>query len=186
MTKEERIRYMGEKISQRRQDDGRLSLLPILTERKVGPSRFPCGGWRQVANCSRLASGSVGRLGSQRAALLKFKRREGHCCVAASAVTPRRFPPPWSINRGLSTPPGLCIPQARRVLTQINAAKHHKRKVFARQFNNNNGMGTCRVMPRHIETTKRFSSIRHRSERTKRWEATHHPCWLRCFGSRYF
>src|SRR5260370_27596779 len=52
---------MGEKAPQRRQDDGRLSLLPILTERKVGPSRFPCG-WRQVANRSRLDTGSVERL----------------------------------------------------------------------------------------------------------------------------
>src|SRR5215471_2530348 len=38
-----RIRQMGEKAPQRREDDGRLSLLPILTEREVGPSRFPCG-----------------------------------------------------------------------------------------------------------------------------------------------
>ena len=38
-----RIRKMGEKAPQRREDDGRLSLLPILTERKVGSSRFPCG-----------------------------------------------------------------------------------------------------------------------------------------------
>ena len=52
-----------ETAPQRRQDDGRLSLLPILTERKVGPSRFPCD-WRQVANRSRLATGSVGRLAS--------------------------------------------------------------------------------------------------------------------------
>src|SRR5260370_41736369 len=58
-----RIRQMGEKAPQRRQDDGRLSLLPVLTERKGGPSRFPCG-WRQVANRSWLASGSVGRLAS--------------------------------------------------------------------------------------------------------------------------
>src|SRR5262249_37840592 len=54
---------MGEKAPQRREDDGRLSLLPILTERKVGPSRFSAG-WRQVANRSRLASGSVERLAS--------------------------------------------------------------------------------------------------------------------------
>ena len=51
----------AKKAPQRRQDDGRLSVLSILTERKVGPSRFPCG-WRQVANRSRLAPGSVGRL----------------------------------------------------------------------------------------------------------------------------
>jgi hypothetical protein len=44
---------MGKKTPQRRQNDGRLSLLPILTGRKVGPSRFPCG-WQQVANRSRL------------------------------------------------------------------------------------------------------------------------------------
>jgi hypothetical protein len=31
---------MGEKAPQGRQDDGRLSLLPIFTERKVGPSRL--------------------------------------------------------------------------------------------------------------------------------------------------
>src|SRR6516162_7352969 len=35
-----------------------LSLLPILTDRQVGPSRFP-GGWQQVANRSPLASRSV-------------------------------------------------------------------------------------------------------------------------------
>src|SRR5262252_4854658 len=56
---------MGEKAPQRRQDDGRLSLLPTLTERKIGPARFPRGWRRQVANRSRLASGSVGRLSSR-------------------------------------------------------------------------------------------------------------------------
>src|SRR6266516_3683145 len=59
-----RIRQMGKKASQGRQRDGRLSLLPILTERKVGASRFP-SGWRQVANRPRLASGSAGRLESR-------------------------------------------------------------------------------------------------------------------------
>src|SRR3974377_1789985 len=52
---------MGEKTPRRRQRDGRLSLLPILTGRKVGPSRFPCG-WQQVANRSWLASRSIERL----------------------------------------------------------------------------------------------------------------------------
>src|SRR5262252_2949391 len=56
------MRQLGEKTPRRRQDDGRLSLLPILTDRQVGPSRFPCG-WQQVANRSRLASRSVARLG---------------------------------------------------------------------------------------------------------------------------
>jgi hypothetical protein len=42
-----------------------LQNLPTLTERKVGPARFPCGWRRQVANRSRLATGSVGRLGSR-------------------------------------------------------------------------------------------------------------------------
>src|SRR5215469_18710617 len=41
--------------------NGRLSLLPIPTDRQVGPSRLPCG-WQQVANRSRLASRSVARL----------------------------------------------------------------------------------------------------------------------------
>jgi hypothetical protein len=53
---------MGEKTPPRRHNDGRLSLLPILTERKVGPSRFPCERQRQVANRSRLASGLGERL----------------------------------------------------------------------------------------------------------------------------
>src|SRR5215467_11805841 len=84
-----RIRQMGEKTPQRRQDDGRLSLLPVLTERKVGPSRFP-SGWRQVANRSRLASGSAGRLESHhRRAPDGRPRLNGQ----------RRFvsyePPPW-------------------------------------------------------------------------------------------
>src|SRR6516225_4685521 len=52
---------MGENTPQRRQDDGWLSLFPILTDRQVGPSRFP-HGWQQVANRSRLASRSVARL----------------------------------------------------------------------------------------------------------------------------
>src|SRR5215468_4989254 len=51
----------GRKISRRRQHDGRLSLLPILANRQVGPSRFP-HSWQQVANRSRLASRSVARL----------------------------------------------------------------------------------------------------------------------------
>src|SRR5262252_6933969 len=55
------MRQLGEKTPQRSQHDGRLSLLPILTDRQVGPSRFPCG-WQQVANRSRLASRSVARL----------------------------------------------------------------------------------------------------------------------------
>src|SRR5262249_38595531 len=59
----QRIRQMGEKAPQQSQHDGRLSLLPILTARKVGASRFPWG-WQQVANRSRLASGSVERLAS--------------------------------------------------------------------------------------------------------------------------
>jgi hypothetical protein len=48
MKKEEaRQAVLGEyeKAPQQSQHDGRLSVLPILTERKVGPSRFPCG-WR--------------------------------------------------------------------------------------------------------------------------------------------
>src|SRR6516164_7711335 len=57
------------------QHDGRLSLLPILTGRKVGPSRFPCG-WQQVANCSRLASRSVARLAS-RESVMAFDRTLG-------------------------------------------------------------------------------------------------------------
>src|SRR6516225_4900423 len=43
---------------------GGLSLLPILTDRQVGPSRFT-GGWQQVANRSPLASRSVERLASE-------------------------------------------------------------------------------------------------------------------------
>jgi hypothetical protein len=52
---------MGEKAPQRCQHDGRLSVLPILAERKVGASGFPRGR-QQVANCSRLDSGSGERL----------------------------------------------------------------------------------------------------------------------------
>src|SRR6516165_8208928 len=52
--------------------DGRLSVLPILTARKVGPSRFPCG-WQQVANRSRLASRSVERSASvQNSTILRY------------------------------------------------------------------------------------------------------------------
>src|SRR6516225_6613114 len=54
---------MGEDSPQPSQHDGRLSLLPILTERKVGPSRFPFG-WQQVANRSRLDSRSLEGLAS--------------------------------------------------------------------------------------------------------------------------
>jgi hypothetical protein len=43
---------VGEKTPQPSQHDGRLSLLPIPTGRKVGPSRFP-GGWQQVGNRSQ-------------------------------------------------------------------------------------------------------------------------------------
>src|SRR6516162_10687897 len=69
---ERRIRRLGEKTPQRSQHDGRLSLLPIPTDRQVGPSRFPCG-WQQVANRSRLASGSVGSLASvQNARFLRY------------------------------------------------------------------------------------------------------------------
>jgi hypothetical protein len=52
---------MGKKAPRRCRRDGRVSVLPILAERKVGPSRFP-RGWQQVANCPRLDSGSGERL----------------------------------------------------------------------------------------------------------------------------
>src|SRR6516165_1901828 len=73
---------MGEKAPQRRQDDGRLSLLPTLTERKVGPSRFP-SAWRQVAKSSRLASGSLGRLGS------RIRERQKALCHPLKVEEPR-------------------------------------------------------------------------------------------------
>src|SRR6516225_10282573 len=57
---------------------GGLSLLPILTDRQVGPSRFP-GGWQQVANRSPLASRSVERLASEPPAdYVRFTPKSGH------------------------------------------------------------------------------------------------------------
>src|SRR5690349_20974378 len=76
---------MGEKAPQRRQDDGRLSLLPILTERKVGPSRFPCG-WRQVANRSRLDTGSAGRLES------RHRRDDFHLIIRITSAIANALP----------------------------------------------------------------------------------------------
>jgi hypothetical protein len=77
---------MGKKTSQRRQDDGRLSLLPILTGRKVGPSRFPCDWRRQMANRSRLASGSVGQLTLRRrsSSIACFRVPSGHLGLACT------------------------------------------------------------------------------------------------------
>jgi hypothetical protein len=59
-----RIRRMGESSSKRRQDDGRVCVLLILTERKARPSRFPWWRRQQMANRSPLASSrrSIGRL----------------------------------------------------------------------------------------------------------------------------
>src|SRR5215469_14481656 len=68
-------------------NDARM-MLPILTGRKVGPSRFPCG-WQQVANRSRLPSRSVERLAS----VQKVERRKGACSRALSVAqfVERRF-----------------------------------------------------------------------------------------------
>ena len=62
-----RIRQLGEKAPQPSSHDGWLSVLPILTGGKGGPSRFPCG-WQQVANRSRLAFRSFERLAQSRMA----------------------------------------------------------------------------------------------------------------------
>src|SRR5215467_7362630 len=62
-----RIRQLGEKTPQRRQDDGRLSLLPILTERKVGPSL------RHQANLRALIMGVA--VGAALLALATLRRR---------------------------------------------------------------------------------------------------------------
>jgi hypothetical protein len=71
---------------QQSQHDGRLSFLPILTRRKVGPSRFPCG-WQQVANRSQLASRSVERLASIEC--FTSANRLNRFQVAVSTTTPQ-------------------------------------------------------------------------------------------------
>ncbi len=60
-----RIRQMGERSPERRQEDGRVRVLRILRERKARPSQFPCRR-QQMANRSPLASSwrSIERLTS--------------------------------------------------------------------------------------------------------------------------
>ena len=63
MSKEEARRAVLSAYDSWAKKHGRLSLLPILTGRKVGPSRFPYGWQQQVGNRSRLDSRSAARLG---------------------------------------------------------------------------------------------------------------------------
>src|SRR5262249_12057936 len=86
---------------------GGFLYLPVLTERKVGPSRFPCG-WRKVANRSRLASGSVGRLGSH------IRARQKALCHPLKAEGEDRL----FLGRARASPSGETGPRSQVHLAQ--------------------------------------------------------------------